>query len=141
ANGWSFQGWGGACSGTGTCSLTMDASKSATASFTQIIYTLGVSVAGGSGGKVTSSPAGIDCGATCSASFNAGTPVILTATPVSGWVFQGWGGACSGIGTCSLTMNADQSVSASFSPATYTLSVSVVGGPGGRVVSSSSAID
>src|SRR5207247_2120312 len=113
--------------------------QSVSAAFVPITYTLALSV--GQGGKVTSSPAGIDCGATCSASFNAGTAVILTATPVSGWMFQGWGGACSGTGTCSLTMTADQSVSASFSPATYTLSLSVVGGPGGRVVSSSSAID
>jgi hypothetical protein len=117
----------------------MDAAKSATATFTQITYTLAVSV--GQGGTVTSSPAGIDCGATCSASFDAGTAVTLTATPMSGWVFQGWGGACSGTGTCSLTMNADQSVSASFSAAIYTLSVSVAGGPGGRVANSSSAID
>jgi hypothetical protein len=138
-SGWSFQGWGGACSGTGACSLIIDSSKSATATFTQITYTLAVSV--GQGGKVTSSPAGIDCGATCSASFNAGTPVTLTATPMSGWVFQGWGGACNGTGTCSLTMIADQSVSASFSAAIYTLSVTVAGSPGSRVASSSSAID
>ena len=138
-SGWSFQGWGGVCSGTGPCSLTMDAAKSATATFAPITYTLAVSV--GQGGTVTSSPAGIDCGAICSASFNSGTPVTLTATPVSGWIFQGWGGACSGTGTCSLTMNASQSVSASFSPATYTLSITVVGNPGGRVTSSSSAID
>src|SRR5204862_1597369 len=105
-SGWSFQGWGGACSGTGTCSLTMDAAKSATATFTRITFALAVSVAGGQGGKVTSSPPGIDCGAACSASFDSGTPVTLTATPVSGWMFQGWGGACSGTGTCSLTMDA-----------------------------------
>src|SRR5207253_1584706 len=134
ANGWSFQGWGGACSGTGTCSLTMDASKSATASFTRITYTLGVSVTGGTGGKVTSSPAGIDCGATCSASFNSGTPVTLTATPISGWMFQGWGGACSGTGSCSLTMTSNQSVSAAFVPITYTLALSVA--QGGKVTSS-----
>jgi len=117
----------------------MDAAKSATATFAPITYTLAVSV--GQGGTVTSSPAGIDCGAICSASFNSGTPVTLTATPVSGWIFQGWGGACSGTGTCSLTMNASQSVSTSFSSATYTLSITVVGNPGGRVTSSSSAID
>lgn len=29
----SFAGWGGACSGTGTCSVTMDAAKSVTANF------------------------------------------------------------------------------------------------------------
>src|SRR5258708_1795933 len=112
-----FQGWGGACSGTATCALIMDSGKSATATFAPITYTLAVSV--GQGGKVTSSPAGIDCGATCSASFNSGTPVTLTATPASGSVFQGWGGACTGTGACGLIMDAGKSVSATFAPITY----------------------
>src|SRR5580700_7530269 len=141
ASGWSFQGWGGACSGTGACSLTMDAAKSVTATFTQITYTLAVSVAGGQGGKVTSSPAGIDCGATCSASFNAGTPVTLTATPVSGWMFQGWSGACSGTGTCGLIMDASKGATATFTQITYTLAVSVAGSQGGKVTSSPAGID
>src|SRR5260370_2519599 len=115
-----FQGWGGACSGTASCSLKVDVGKTGTARFTTIAYTLAVSVAGGQGGKVTSAPAGIDCGAACSASFNAGTPVTLTATPASGWGFQGWGGPCSGPGTCAPPIHADQSVSPRFSPATHT---------------------
>src|ERR1700687_4264142 len=111
----------------------MDAAKSATAPFTRITYTLDVSVAGGQGGKVTSSPAGIDCGATCSTSFDSGTPVTLNATAVSGWSFQGWGGVCSGTGTCSLTMDAAKSATATFTRITYTLAVSLVGGQGGKV--------
>jgi subtilase family serine protease len=77
-------------------------------------YTLTVSVTGGPGGKVRSSPSGIDCGATCSASFPAGTQVTLTASPATAWGLAGWGGACGGIGGCSVTMNANTSVSASF---------------------------
>src|SRR5207302_1158867 len=119
------------------CSLTMNGNQSVSAAFVPITYTLAVSV--GQGGAVTSSPAGIDCGATCSASFNVGTPVTLTAAPVSGWLFQGWGGACSGTGACSLTMNGNQSVSAAFVPTTYTLAVSVV--QGATVTSSPSALD
>jgi uncharacterized repeat protein (TIGR03803 family) len=75
---------------------------------------LSVSVVGNPGGRVTSSPAGIDCGATCSASFAAGIPVTLIATPDITWGFAGWGGACGGIGGCTVTMNASTSVSASF---------------------------
>ena len=63
---------------------------------------------------MTSSPAGIDCGSTCSANFNAGTQVTLTTTSAVGWSLSGWGGACSGIGNCTVTMNANASVSASF---------------------------
>jgi len=76
---------------------------------------LSVSVIGSPGGKVTSSPAGIDCGSTCSANFAAGTQIILSASPAAAWGLAGWGGACSGIArTCTVTMNANTSASASF---------------------------
>src|SRR5499426_256391 len=41
--------------------------------------TLTVSKAGAGAGAVTRDPAGINCGATCSASYTTGTPVTLTA--------------------------------------------------------------
>lgn len=55
-------------------------------------------------GTVTSTPSGIDCGAGCSALFDAGTPVALAATPEPGAVFLGWTGACSGLGDCTPTV-------------------------------------
>ncbi|GFE60846.1 hypothetical protein AOG2_14330 [Geobacter sp. AOG2] len=61
---------------------------------------------------MTSNPAGISCGATCSASFDSGTSVSLTASPDPGSVFSGWSGACSGTGTCTVTST--QSVTATF---------------------------
>jgi|HubBroStandDraft_4_1064222.scaffolds.fasta_scaffold28532_1 uncharacterized repeat protein (TIGR03803 family) len=76
--------------------------------------TLSVSLNGSGGGKVTSSPTGIDCGSTCSAKFNAGTQVTLTASPAAAWGLTGWGGACGGIGGCTVTLNANTSVSATF---------------------------
>jgi hypothetical protein len=76
-------------------------------------FTLNVSKTGP--GTVTSSPPGINCGSDCSESYAAGTIVTLTATPNRNAVFQGWGGACSGTGTCSVTMNAARGVSAQFS--------------------------
>lgn len=67
--------------------------------------------AGGSGaGTVTSSPSGIDCGASCSASFSSGAAVTLTAAPASGSYFAGWSGACSGTGSCVVTMDAVENV-------------------------------
>jgi hypothetical protein len=89
----------------------MNAAQSVSAAFSQPSYTLSVSVSGS--GMVTSSPSGINCGGTCSASFAIGTPVTLTATPATGFSFIGWSGACSGT-ACTVTMNAAQSVSASF---------------------------
>src|SRR5207247_2272940 len=117
ASGSVFSGWSGAgCSGTGSCLVTMNAAQAVNASFTQL-YTLTVTKAGSGSGTVTSSPAGINCGATCSASFASGTSVTLTATPASGSVFGSWSGAgCSGTGSCVVTMNAAQSVTATFLP-------------------------
>jgi len=76
-------------------------------------FTLSVARAGGGGGSVTSTPAGISCGAACSASFASGTGVSLTATPDAGSTFAGWS-ACSGTGACSVTMSADRQVTATF---------------------------
>jgi hypothetical protein len=65
-------------------------------------------------GTVTSTPAGISCGLTCAHAFDSGTKVTLTAAAGSGSVFKGWGGVCSGAGSCEVTMSAAQSVSATF---------------------------
>src|SRR5580700_12217896 len=55
------------------------------------------------GGTITSNPAGINCGQTCTASFNSGTQVTLTATAPANSNFTSWGGACSGSKpTCTL---------------------------------------
>ena len=76
----SFTGWSGACAGSATtCAVTMSAAKSATAMFTLLPVQLSVVQAGTGSGGVTSSPAGVDCGATCQASFANGSSVTLTA--------------------------------------------------------------
>ena len=75
--------------------------------------TLTVAKAGSGSGTVTSTPNGIDCGATCAAGFDAG-PITLTATPSAGSHFAGWSGACSGTGACTLTMDGDHAATATF---------------------------
>ena len=77
-------------------------------------------------GTITSSPAGINCGATCSTNFTSGTSVTLTATAASGYTFAGWTGACAGVSTCPITMDSTKSVTATFNAAgvtTYTLNL------------------
>ena len=64
--------------------------------------------------RITSSPAGIDCGDICSAEFELGTIVTLTATPDPGWTFSGWAGACIGSAGCVVTVDGGKSVTASF---------------------------
>jgi uncharacterized repeat protein (TIGR02543 family) len=114
ATGSTFTGWSGACTGTGTCNVTMTAAQSVTATFTLNTYALSVSKSGTGLGTVTSSPLGIDCGATCSASFNYNTAVTLTAAPGAYSTFAGWSGACTGTGTCVVTMTEVRSVTATF---------------------------
>jgi uncharacterized repeat protein (TIGR01451 family) len=132
-----FLGWSGACSGTGDCVVTMDESKSVTASFYQV-HSLSVTKVGE--GTVTSEPAGIDCGATCAATFESGTVVTLTAVAASGFVFTSWSGDCTGDGDCVLTVDDDKSVTANFLT-TYALTVAKDGGGGGTVTSSIGGID
>src|SRR5207249_11380063 len=72
-------------------------------------FTLTVAIRGSAGGSVTSAPAGIGCGSSCSANYAAGTMVTLTATPGSQASFKGWGGACRGPATtCTLAMSSAQ---------------------------------
>lgn len=68
-------------------------------------------VGSGSGG-VTSQDGGISCGATCTASYVNSSKLVLTATAVGGSVFTGWSGACSGIGSCAVTINGATKVNA-----------------------------
>jgi hypothetical protein len=65
---------------------------------------------------------GLNCPNTCTADIAKGTPVTLTAHPSAGYLFDSWGGDCSGT-TCSLTMNAAHSVSATFVHAPFKVDV------------------
>jgi len=78
-----------------------------------------LTVAKSGSGTVTSSTGSINCGGTCSASFTSGITVTLTATPASGSYFYGWSGACSGTGSCTVTMNAAKDVTATFKTAPF----------------------
>ena len=119
AAGSTFTGWsGGKCSGTGACQLTLGSDTTVTATFTRSPappVTLKVVLAGSGGGTVTSGPAGIDCGSRCSAVFAEGTHVTLSAAPAGHSRFEGWSGACATASTtCTVTLNANTSVTATF---------------------------
>jgi hypothetical protein len=108
--GFELASWSGACSGSGICQVTMNQARNVTASFQPSSIRLSVVMAGPGTGRVTSSPAGIDCTNDCSADFPPATAVDLTASADAGSTFQNWTGACSGTGTCSVTMSAATTV-------------------------------
>ncbi len=75
---------------------------------------LAVNKTGSGNGMVTSLPASIACGITCTADFAYSTVVTLTAVADSGSTFAGWFDACSGISNCTVTMTANSAVTATF---------------------------
>jgi hypothetical protein len=114
-----FVKWTGDCSGT-SANVSLDITsqdKTCHAEF-EPLYWLTVTKAGNGSGRITSSPAGIDCGSVCSYQFLAGTQVTLTADPDPGsQTGGGWGGACATYDTtdtASVTMTANESCSLSF---------------------------
>src|SRR5207249_2690121 len=143
ATGSTFEGWsGGGCSGTNTCTVTLTANTTVFARFGAPRPTLSVILGGTGSDTVTSNPPGIDCGAACSASFDSGTFVTLTATPASGSTFAGWnGGGCTGTGSCSVTLNAATTVTATFTLQRVTLAVTRAGTGRGTVTSNPAGIN
>jgi phospholipase C len=109
----SFAGWSGACSGTADCALTVSKNVTVTATFSAF-PTLMVSLAGTGSGSVVSNDSAINCGQTCSATYSGSPQITLTATPGANSLFGGWSGACSGTGPCVVTVNSNQSVTATF---------------------------
>jgi len=109
--GWEFAGWSGDATGmTNPLSITMDADKNITATFTQIQQTLTVNSVGN--GSVSPS----------SGTYNQGQTVNITATPDAGWEFTGWSGDATGTANpLSTTMDADKNITATF---TETASIS-----------------
>ncbi len=60
-------------------------------------------------------PNGINCPGTCTATYTAGQPITLTATPNNGFVVVSWGGNCTGNAkTCDLMMTTDRTASVRF---------------------------
>ena len=108
-------------------------------------HTLAVQVSPNSAGTVISSPAGINCGTTCNTSFVSGSVIALTVTPSPGYAFSSWGGGCSGSSGCSVTLNADSTVTANFTAiaqsSQYALTVTPSGSGTGSITSSPAGID
>ena len=109
SSGSKFSGFSGGCSGT-SCQITVSGDQSVSATFaTASPDSAQVTVAVSGQGAVTSSPAGINCPSTCSATFDNGTAITLTAAPASGSTFSGFTGDCSG-STCQLSISSGKNL-------------------------------
>ena len=113
-----FTAWTGDCAGIQpTCTFTITAENNVTANFDLAAPAGGgggggavsfkISISKNGNGTVTTDPA--------TQSFASGAVVTLTATPAAGQPWIGWAGACAGTSpTCTLTMDANKSVTANF---------------------------
>lgn len=103
-------------SGRYTCTVTgaNQAGSAQQTSTSTSVVPLAVAKRGSGTGTVTSRPSGILCGSRCSAEFATGAAVHLTATAGADSKLTGWSGACSGASACTVTMNAQKRVTATF---------------------------
>ena len=142
-----FTGWSGDLSGTASpTTLLITGTRTITATFALVPpgeHPLTVAKVGTGSGTVTSDPAGIACGDTCSALFTENITVTLTAEASPEASFDGWSGACTGTAACTVTMDMAQAVTATFTllPINHTLTVTPAGTGAGMVTSDPAGID
>jgi hypothetical protein len=141
-----FVKWGGACSGTGECKVWMSEAKEVTAEFESTEtekFSLKVVIEGLGSGKVTSSPAGIECTSTCSFEFFKNTNVTLTAAEGESSKFASWTGcdAKPSATKCEVSITGPREVKAKFNVETPLLTVVKEGAGSGKVTSSPAGID
>jgi hypothetical protein len=93
-------------------------------------YPLVINTAGPGGGTIDGTANGVPCNGSCAGNHPEGTAIVLYASASPGSSFVGWSGDCTGTGNCNLTMDAEKTVTATFSdtnPGPHTLTVSVDG--------------
>ena len=114
-----FAGFSGACSGTDSCFLTMDADKEVVVRFDAPpnMATLTVGLSDPGRGRVTSDVAGIDCLPDCVQPFALDTLVTLTAHPADGFTFSRFAGPCAQTvgASCTVRLSESRQVLAAFS--------------------------
>ncbi|MBN1862543.1 MAG: InlB B-repeat-containing protein [Dehalococcoidales bacterium] len=109
ASGWQFDGWSGEVGypGLEMTTVTITGEKTVTANFSQIVHSLTIEV---NGSGLVNPESGVY-------SYPEGTEVTITATPESGWQFDGWSDEVDypGLANNTLTMTTDKTVTANFS--------------------------
>jgi hypothetical protein len=78
-------------------------------------------------GAVSADVPGLQCGQSCTTTWNTGTQLALAATPAAGAKLVRWSDACSGAGACTVVAGRAPRISALFAPSAYRLTVAVAG--------------
>jgi hypothetical protein len=79
------------------------------------LHALSIDKSGDGKGLILSNPAGLECGSVCSFNFAQNTLITLSADADPGDKFSGWSGeGCSGTKTCTVIMDSNKSISATF---------------------------
>lgn len=124
---------------------------SADLNFEPVTYNVSVSITGtGSGAVYDGYPRLIRCDpaepefSTCTGDYDENTTLELSARPTYGSIFTGWSGACSGVGTCLLPIDAAKSVTVNFDPIPpppifHRLTTTIAGSGSGKVAYESAA--
>ncbi len=115
-----FLAFGGDCTLT-SCQTTMQAPRTVTATFVPNFLSVVANATSVGGGRIVSTPAGIDCilngtaagAGACSASFPLGTEVSLVQEASGGAIFHGWSANCAG-DPCVVTMHGQRTIDATF---------------------------
>lgn len=146
SSGSTFGSWTNCPSASGnTCTVSLNGTSTVTATFNTLpSYTLTAAKAGTGTGTITSGDGNFNCGSTCSASYQSGTIVTLTAAATNGSTFSSWTGCTSVAGnTCTATVSGAATVTASFAaaPATYTLTAAKSGTGTGTITSADTLIN
>ncbi|HET9163113.1 MAG TPA: hypothetical protein VFN89_06690 [Solirubrobacterales bacterium] len=128
-SGWTVDGDASTCSGTGSCTLTLEADTTVEADFGVFEHTFSVATEGPGSGSVEIEPFAIECEALCSGEYAEGEYIALHAIAKPHSEFSNWSGACSGASTyCEIeSLEADTEVTASFGPAHQPLVISTSG--------------
>ena len=119
--GFTFDDWSEACTGTGPCNVTMDASKAVIANFSRTAFTLTTNALPAAGGAVAGG-----------GTYPIGTVASVTHVANAGFTFDDWSGDCTGTGPCNVIMDADKDVIANFSRK-FILTTSALPPAGGAV--------
>ena len=140
ASGSSFTGWsGGSCSGTSTCTVTMDQSSYVTATFT--INTYAITVTQGSNGTISPGTTSVNYGSSQAFTFAPSTGYALSTVTVDGVALSGattptLASTISALSYTFSNVSATHTITATYSALTYTITYNNNNGTGSRAAGS-----